>query len=108
MSDPVVLPEFWVVLIAAFLPLLASLAVKPEGASWVRAAIAASAAIVLAVVQVLTDDQPDTWQSLLTIAGTALGTQLTAYLAVFQHFHINERVAPNIGTSLGGEPSEED
>lgn len=102
MDDVFQLPELWVPVAAAFIPLLSALAVKADGASAVRALIAIAATGVLAVVNVLVDDTPDTWESLLATFLTAAVTMLASYEAVWQHLGINHRVLADKGLTAGG------
>lgn len=91
------LPELWVPVVAAFIPLLAALAVKADGASAVRALIAIVATGVLAVVHALTDAQPDTWETLLATFATATVSMLASYEAVWTHLGINRRLLADKG-----------
>ena len=100
MTDPIAIPEMWVPLIAALIPLIAAFAVKPAGSNLARAAVALIAAGVLAAVEALVDGDPDTTASILSVFGTAVITALTAYHAFWAHLRINSKAGTQgVGTS---------
>jgi hypothetical protein len=105
MDGHIVLPDIWVAVIAALIPLLSSLAVRPEGSNLQRAAVAFVAAAVLAVVNQLVDDQADTWESLLSAFAVAVIAQATAYITLWKNLGANDRIAPTVG--IGGTGSHE-
>lgn len=100
MDTVVMLPEVWVPVVAAFVPILSSLAVKPEGSNAARAVIAVIAVAVLAVVTELTDSVPgDTVEALVSTFFVSLVSAVSSYAAFWKHLGINHKVAPRVGTS---------
>lgn len=98
MDTSLVLPEVWVPVVAAFVPILSALAVKPEGSNWVRAAISIAAVAVLAVVTQVTDSVPgDTVEGLVSTFLVSLVTAISSYTALWQHLGVNSTVAPRVG-----------
>ena len=88
----------WGPVFAALSPVLAALVVKSDGSSNVRAAVSAVAAVLLAIVDHLViADASATFDGLVVVAIVATVVQVGAYLAVWQHVGVNDRVVPTVG-----------
>ena len=104
MDDLIVIPEVWVPLAAAFIPLLAAAAVRPEGANVLRAAAAIIAAGGLAALEAVLDGDPDTFASIVSTFGTSVVAALTAYHAFWAHLGVNTKAGPQGVGAIAPEP----
>lgn len=91
------LPDVWVPLIAAFIPLLTAAAARSEADNNVRALVAIGAAGLLAVAERLVDGSGGSLEELLVAFGVAFVAQLTAYVGVWKLFAVNDRILPDGG-----------
>lgn len=97
MDSVIVLPDVWVVVVSAFIPLFTSLSVKQEGANSVRALVAAVAVIVLTLVEQITVADGFTLAGLLSTGLVAAVTQATWYVTVYKPiFNINDRAPDTV------------
>lgn len=96
MNELIVLPDVWVPVVAAFIPLLTAFAVKREGSSATRALVAAVAVVILAVVEQITAND-FTLEGLVSTGLIAAITQATWYLTIFKPlFNVNERAPDTV------------
>lgn len=97
MDSVIALPELWVPVVAAFIPILTALAVKAENGTAVRAAIAIAASAILAVVEQVTADDASVEALIATFAIVVI-TQVAFYASVWKPLvNVNDRVAPGVG-----------
>lgn len=92
-DQPVQIPDVWMPLAAALLPILSGLAVRSDGQNWIRALIALVASGVLAVVETLNDGQPDTWETLAVTFLIAVVTFVGSYEGLMRHLGVNRLAA---------------
>lgn len=99
MSEVIVIPDVWLGVIAALIPLLTALTVKSTSSNNVRAAVAAVATVILAVVEQVVANS-FTIEGLLSTFGVAMIVQLTAYVALWKPLvNVNEK-APDTKLSV--------
>ena len=93
-----VVPDLWIYVIGGFIPLLTAAIAKAEAGDNVRRAIAVVLAAVLAVVNTLVDSGGASSTAILfSTFIAALGSQIGAYLIVWQGLNVNSRVLPKVG-----------
>lgn len=98
LDRPVMLPDGWVLLLAGFVPFLTAAVSAPTASNGRRSAFAIAASVALAIWYSLTDDTDvDTWRTLIGAAVSSVGTEILAYIAIWQHGRINTRVLPRVG-----------
>ncbi|MBT8213345.1 MAG: hypothetical protein KJN71_09380 [Acidimicrobiia bacterium] len=96
MDSVIVLPDVWVPVVAAFIPLLTAFAVKREGSNAMRALFAAIAVVVLSVVEQITAND-FTLEGLVSTGLIAAVTQATWYVTVYKPLlNVNERAPDTV------------
>ena len=99
LAEPMALPQAWMLIVSALIPLVVSAATAPTASNKLRQQLALAAVAVVAVLEQITADS-FTLEGLIVAGVVAAVTQLTAYQATTHVVDLNATVLPSKGLSV--------
>lgn len=99
LTAPMALPQAWMLVVSALIPLVVSAATAPTASNKLRQQLALAAVAVVAVLEQITADS-FTLEGLIVAATVAAVTQLTAYQATNNVVDLNAAVLPSKGLGV--------